>query len=102
MLWNIVPWYLGTGVRIRAAQAADVQEGLLYLSPLLRLLERLKMVMLVGKKAQSAHAAIAAMVEVPILHTYHPSNLFLNRRPDNRTRLLYDLSTLKAHLPDAF
>lgn len=88
VLWNIVPWYLGTGSRIRGATAADIQAGLRTLPALLQLPARLRAVVLVGGSAQRAHRQIAQMVPVPILHVPHPSPLFINRFPWNRRKLL--------------
>ena len=32
--WNVVPWYIGDGKRIRSANRADLQNGILELPPL--------------------------------------------------------------------
>ncbi len=53
-----LPWYIGENGRIRAATAADIRAGLPYLRELLCLLPRLKMVVLVGRKAGRARASV--------------------------------------------
>lgn len=98
VLWNIVPWYLGTGTRIRNANAADIQAGLHTLPELLQLLPRLRGIILVGGSAQRAHAEIARMIQVPIHHVPHPSPQFVNRTSKNRQRLLTALLDLKPSL----
>jgi hypothetical protein len=36
--WNIVPWYIGSGSKIRPAQKPDLESGLWYLERMLQLL----------------------------------------------------------------
>ena len=98
LLWNIIPWYLGAEGLIRAAKADDIVEGLSHLLTFLPLLERIQGVVLVGRKAQSARAGIAAYVSVPIFATYHPANRVLNRRPENRRPILRELKRIRAQL----
>jgi hypothetical protein len=50
--WNVVPWYVGTGTEIRAANAADLRSAATALSRLLDLVPHLRVVALVGEKAQ--------------------------------------------------
>jgi len=54
VLWNIVPWYVGSKQKIRPAMVGDVKTAKPYLERLLPLLERLRVVALVGKKALMA------------------------------------------------
>lgn len=82
VLWNVVPWYVGVPGRIRPVTRADVQEALPYLRELLSLLTHLQMIILVGRKAQSATKAIQAMAALPIVPTYHPSARVFNVWPD--------------------
>src|SRR2546427_1899175 len=98
LLWNIVPWYLGAEGVIRPAKAGDIVEGLMHLLTLLPLLERLRSVVLLGRKAQSARASIAGFVTVPIFNTYHPANRVLNRRPKNRQLILRELKRVRTQL----
>ncbi len=88
VLWNIVPWYVGDGTRIRAAGPRDISEGLPYLDRLIQLLPRLSVIGLVGGKAQSVEARVADMRgDVKFARVPHPSPQFVNRRPENRAAL---------------
>ncbi len=60
-LWNVVPWYIGDGERIRPVNLADIKMALPYLRKLIDLLPGLRAVVYVGRKAQRA----AALLEVP-------------------------------------
>ncbi len=103
VLWNIVPWYIGSGRRIRRARGEDVTEGVRHLPSLLKLLAHLRIIVLAGEKAQFARKDIARLVTAPIVNMLHPSNLVLNRRPENRSRLLAALKEVRSKLtsPDS-
>jgi uracil-DNA glycosylase len=88
VIWNIVPWYLGTETHIRAAGSADIRESLPYTLELLRLLPRLRVIVLVGKKAQSAAAPLRARTPLPFIETPHMSATNLNPRPEMRAVIL--------------
>jgi uracil-DNA glycosylase len=97
--WNIVPWYIGTGKRIRAAATADVTTGWPYLLRLLDLLPRLRVVVLVGRKAQRVQSRLAVeRPELAVLACPHPSPLFINRRAENRDLVLEALRQAAAIL----
>lgn len=89
LLWNIVPWYIGTGTRIRPATTDDVEDGFRYLRELLGLLPRLRAVFLVGRNAQKAERRLARMrPDLSIFKSPHPSPLFVNNKPGNRDVIL--------------
>jgi hypothetical protein len=46
VIWNVVPWYVGTGSRIRAATRADIAAAAPFLDEFLGLLPRLRVVVL--------------------------------------------------------
>lgn len=78
ILWNIVPWYVGTGKKIRPVKMSDIKQVLPFLKQLIALLLNLRVIVLVGKRAQSAKNHLAKLTELPIICSYHPSNLSLN------------------------
>ncbi len=83
--WNVVPWYVGNGTKIRPVNVKDLERSLPYISRLLKLLPRLRLVVLVGQKAARAELLIAQLnPSLKILKTPHPSPLFVNRSPENR------------------
>ena len=73
LLWNIVPWYVGSEGRIRPVNKTDIEEALPYLKRLIGLLPNLELIVLVGKKAQSARDRIRSMTDVPVVATCHMS-----------------------------
>ncbi len=99
--WNVVPWYIGTETRIRAANTGDISEGLRSFERLLGLLPRLRIVVLIGRKAERAGTLIERVrPDLRILVTPHPSPLFINRAPGNRARILKVLRGVAALLAD--
>jgi len=84
LIWNIVPWYVGTGKRIRPVNAADITDALPHLKTLLGLLPKLQLIVLVGRKAQSAEAPIRRLTTKPIRHTYHMSGQVFNTMPEKK------------------
>lgn len=101
VLWNIVPWYIGNGTRIRPANRTDIAQGIGPLAELLPLLPVLRAVVLVGQKAGAARRAIAELrPQVRVFDTPHPSPLFINNKPENRGRLLVALKDVASFLGD--
>lgn len=96
VLWNIVPWYIGTGQKIRPANKHDIAEGCESLGDLIKLLSNLKVIVLVGKKSQSSRQHIQRLVPtIEIVEMPHPSPMFVNRHPNNRKEILAILKQLK-------
>jgi uracil-DNA glycosylase len=87
--WNVVPWYIGSGTKVRPAKSRDVSAGASSLDRLLELLPHVRTIVLLGGAAARARGIIeslrpsAHVVEMP-----HPSPMFVNRSPGNRDRLL--------------
>lgn len=99
--WNVVPWYIGTTTKIRAAKRSDIQHANDALRSLLALLPRLKAVVLVGQPAQRAAAAVrSAKPDVRVFASPHPSPLFINNKPGNRDRILTVLCDVATFLKD--
>lgn len=84
LIWNIVPWYVGTGTHILPVNSKDIRQAMPYLKELLDLLPRLEMIVLVGRKAQSAKPQIRLLTSCPIKCTYHMSALVFNTSPEKR------------------
>ncbi len=96
LIWNIVPWYVGDGTRIRAVNADDIAEAMPHLKDLIGLLPDLKVIVLVGKKAQSAKEQIAQLTSVPTIETWHPSARVFNMWPDKREEMKHQLKEVAA------
>jgi uracil-DNA glycosylase len=99
VICNIVPWYVGSGGRIRPADSTDIEEGWPYLLSLLDMLPRLRVVVLVGGKAQRVAPRLRAVrPDLPLMKCPHPSPMFVNRKPQNREVLLAALREVAAAL----
>jgi uracil-DNA glycosylase len=86
--WNIVPWYVGSGSKIRPVNAADIASAESALRDLMLLLPQIRCVVLVGGKAASARRRVGALApSAEILTMPHPSPMFVNRSPANRSRI---------------
>jgi uracil-DNA glycosylase len=97
--WNVVPWYIGDGARIRAAKRQDVSTGTASLERLLTLLPSVRVIVLVGKKAQQASSLISRLrSDVRVFNSPHPSPLFINNAPGNREQILTVLREVAAYL----
>ena len=87
--WNAVPWYIGSGTKIRAANSHDLNAGLKPLFELLSLLPKLRAVVLVGRKAEyPAKELERRRPDLKIFRTPHPSPMYCNRAPGNRQSIL--------------
>jgi len=87
--WNIVPWYIGSGTKIRPANGGDIASGSSSLSRFLDLLPLLRVVVLVGRNAQRGEKLIRSLrPEIRIVNSFHPSPLFVNNSPGNRARIV--------------
>jgi uracil-DNA glycosylase len=99
LLWNIVPWYVGDNQKIFPVSKEDINLALPYLKDLLGLLPLLKVIVLVGRRAQSAKQGIQQFTNCTILEAYHPSARVFNRWPEKRiqtqTTLLQVFELLK-------
>ena len=87
LIWNIVPWYLGDGKTIRAASAVDIRAGSVFLERLLGLLPHLKVIVLVGRKAQAASEKGRLTTLLPVYRSAHPSPQWVHRHPDNGEKI---------------
>ena len=94
VLWNAVPWYIGSGTKIRAATTADLATGLKPLPQLLQLLPKVRTIVLVGKKAEKASSQLSP-VKYKLFSCPHPSPMFVNNAPDNRGKILTVLKRVR-------
>lgn len=95
VVWNVVPWYVGDGRKIRAASPKDIEGGLMPLARLLGLLPRLNTVVLVGRKAEKA-GRLLDLERYAVFTCPHPSPMFVNNAPGNREKVLSALRQLVA------
>jgi uracil-DNA glycosylase len=87
--WNVVPWYIGSGKKIRAATSTDIRDGLLSLLELLSLLPRLRAVVFLGRKAELTAADLKRKrPDLKYFSSPHPSPMYCNRARANRQNIL--------------
>jgi len=83
--WNVVPWYVGDGKRIRSVRGSDLAEAQEATKDLLALLPNLRVVVLFGKAAAKAWKRIGSPLDS--IEAPHPSPLNVNTRPDVRAEI---------------
>lgn len=99
VMWNAVPWYIGTGPKIRPAKRDDVREADEWLKELLGTLRQLRIVVFVGQKALHARGVVRdCRPDVEIMTVPHPSPMFINRAPGNRARVVAAFQELAARM----
>jgi uracil-DNA glycosylase len=98
LLWNIVPWYIGSGGNIRPATRTDIEEALPHLEALIHLLTDLRAIILVGKPARSAAPSVKGVTSAPILFAPHPSPKVFNIYPHKRQEAQDVFSSLANYL----
>ena len=84
LIWNVVPWYVGERGHIKPVTREDIAQALPYLGELLPLLPCLQLIVLVGRKAQSAGAYLNSLTPIPIKHTYHMGARVFNGWPEKK------------------
>jgi len=87
VLWNIVPWFVGDQTRIRPVNQKDVNAALAPLKDLRSLLPKVRVVILVGRKAQRVRLVIEELFQTPVLECWHPSQRSLNVWPQKREEI---------------
>ena len=103
VVWNIVPWYLGTPTAIRSPDDDDVAAAQPYLDRLVRLLPDLRVVVAFGDKARDGWLRYLLRPDAPLLPTLacpHPSPQVLRRRPAYRDRILNALNRVTSIVTD--
>lgn len=99
VVWNVVPWYVGSGTRIRPVTPPDLAQPAPHLQRLLALLPRLRVVVLVGRKAQRARGRVEQWAQhCLILECPHPSPMCLNRVPTRRDEIRDVLESARSYL----
>lgn len=89
--WNVVPWYVGDGTRIRPVGPGDLEEAGPALRGLLALLPTLRVVVLAGRAAQRGWArhTLRDPSDLPVVPCPHPSPRVLNSTPGARARITH-------------
>jgi uracil-DNA glycosylase len=97
--WNAVPWFIGTGKKLRAARVSDLREGETSLLELLGMLPRLRAIVLVGRKAGRMRSVMAqSRPDLKVFQTPHPSPMYCNRAKGNKRKILDGLREVAAFL----
>ena len=94
VVWNVIPWYIGTDLAIRGWTQTDLAEARDALRDLLGLLPNVRVVVLQGKAAQAAWDRLG--IDMPVIRAPHPSPQNLHTRPEMRESILDALIAAKA------
>jgi hypothetical protein len=94
VVWNVIPWYIGTDLAVRGWTRIDLEQARAALRDLLGLLPELRVVVLQGKAAQTAWGRLG--IDMPVIRSPHPSPKNLNTRPEMRAAILGALLEAKA------
>ncbi len=103
VIWNIVPWYIGSTSRIRAATRDDVTAAGPYLNRLLALLPEMRVVLAMGDRAREGWLRYLLTSAGPLLPTLacpHPSPQVLNPHPEYRDLIRAALDRVAAVVAD--
>jgi len=89
LVWNVVPWYVGDGKRIRAVTPADIDAAFEPLGRVLDAMTSLERIVLVGRKAQRVEPRLRERFRmrretIDIARTWHPSPQVFNISPDRK------------------
>jgi uracil-DNA glycosylase len=95
--WNVIPWYLGDGKKIRPATQTDIDKGAPYLLQLLGLFTRLRVVTLVGKKAWKTEY-LFKLSRYKVFKTFHPSPVPINTGTVSIQEILDSFITIAQYL----
>jgi uracil-DNA glycosylase len=99
--WNIVPWYVGGPGKVGNVTANDIAEGRPYLERLLELLPDVRVVVLMGRKAQKGWDRLAVMHStLEVLRCPHPSPTVINTQPEARAEILAVLQRTRKLIAD--
>lgn len=99
IIWNAVPWYIGSGTKIRPAKRDDVREADEWVKSLLDTLQQLRIVVFVGQKALHAQRVVMGYrPDIEVMTIPHTSPMFINRAPVNRERALAALKELSVRM----
>jgi hypothetical protein len=93
ILWNVVPWWNGT----RKVTNAELRLGVAQVGRLMGLLPHLKVVVLVGRKAQRAYTLLSHTC-LPILRSDHPSPIVRARLPERWRNIPCEWAKAKPYL----
>ena len=96
--WNIVPWYIGSGTKLRHPTNEEIQHGIRYLNLLIPLFYNLRIMVFSGRRAQHALQFLNQNWPFEIMKIFHPSPLFVNNAPGNRNIILGDLLRISSKL----
>ncbi|MBU2236147.1 uracil-DNA glycosylase, partial [Patescibacteria group bacterium] len=97
--WNIVPWYVGSGMRISRPNTEMLKNGAKELEHVLKSLTKLQVIILLGKTAQTAFYKNILNIRkgIKIFDAPHPSQQGISKHlhPGNKRLLILALKKAK-------
>jgi uracil-DNA glycosylase len=101
VIWNVVPWYIGSEVKIRPANSEDIMSGKASLEKLLSLLPKLRAIVMMGRKAQRAKQDLLQIApRAKLFNCPHPSPMYVNRSAENRDVIVNVFKEVAEYLGD--
>jgi hypothetical protein len=90
ILWNAIPWFLGSGTRVRRPTAAEVGQSVPYLSDLLTLLGRRRRLaaLVLGDVARRCFEQVRAPHRLRVFRFPHPGPHLMRRNPERFEELV--------------
>jgi uracil-DNA glycosylase len=88
LVWNAVPWYVGSAERIRPVLPAEIRRAAPWLRDVVGLLPRLRALIVLGRAAQRALPGLRGLLDrrqILVLEAPHPSQRVYNA-PGQRAR----------------
>ena len=98
VIWNAVPWFLGTSTKGRAPSAADVRQAAPHLSELLGLLPECRAVLALGAAAQAALKPVSSPHGLRVFLFPHPGPRLMRTKPEKFEELIALLGEIRRFL----
>lgn len=102
IIWNAVPWFLGSSTKGRSPSAAEVRQAVPHLSELLRLLQRCRSVLALGGAAQGALQRVSPGHGLAVFTFPHPGPRLMRTKPEKFDELVCLLGEIRGLLEHGF
>ena len=88
LVWNVIPWYIGSGSKIRPGTSQDRDEAREPVGELFEWLPDLTAVILMGGKAKRAFSKLKYKTDAAVFATLHPSPIVYGTRRTAHSEIL--------------
>lgn len=98
VLWNIVPWFVGTNGKIAPVKLRDLRAAQPYLLELLEKLPKLEAIVLLGNNAQNGWRKLEHGTRWKVFESPHPSPVVFATKRDAWNQIRVCLAEVRAYL----